>query len=1021
MSAKVLVHEEYLYPDPSDRSRAVLVGSEAWFEWLCQHDRFVFQNSGQRYTARRELRRGKAYWYGYRKVDNKLRKAYLGKSSSLTLDTLIVANSKLAKPVESRKLSQHVSLPKLEPSLISTGVDPVLLHGEAAVGIPFTLITRLIPPTLPANLITRRRLIEQIESPITLVTAPSGFGKTTLLRQWLERSNSSAAWISLDASEDNTYAFWMTVTAALQQIDPLIGDTVSILLQSASFHPVTQILAGLIHNLSRWHDAHPERKLALVIDNYQRVRSPDIDASCQFFLDHLPPACQVIMTSQVQFPFAVQRWRAKGVLTELVTDDLRFTPEEGVAWLEQAITVPLAAREKLSLALRAGGWGAGLNLLALALKREDDVHRFIATFDGHHPILQAYFVEEILRKLPADQQTFLLQTSILKYLNGPLCDVVTQRRGSQGILQDLHRSNQFISLVDEAQGWYQYHELFAQALWHLLKEQQPRLIPSLHRRAAAWYQENEHYSEVIRHLLRIEAWSELGQFIDQVVIDELRRGSDDRVLRWIQQLPDELFLQHDSFLVTYARLAMSSLPRGQVEDLLNRISSRIENIPADDRTPSQQKLLTRYSEWEHVVASGMAPRPLAPAATELEYVGYLFDLNHHAHYLNRLGETEASEGYFAEAIEEGRAQGIVFAVLSSGGAMVNLIATQGRLREAETKIRDILQYALDQAGSLASCASIAMTVLGKIYYTRNQIAQAKQFIDDAVMIDPNPTSLNMVINHHGLLAQILNAKGDRQGAQATIRAALELEPFASNSVTIQDLKVNQALLYIRDGLLIEAEQLLLQISSFPIPVHHSRNGLLKAVWAELFLGQLNFEEAEAVLAGLERCSIHWYTFNVVPYVNLLLALAYWGQKKFADAQREMNQAIRIAEAEGIIRPFLDCGRQIIPLLTATMHEKRVGRNHRLFVRQLRDQFFAENPHLLDTAEEPTSHSMVDKLSPREREVLQLLADGLNNTAMARRLSIADSTVSTHLRNIYRKLKVSSRMQAARKARELGLL
>lgn len=1021
---KAVVKDARLYPNPANPSQTIAVGSAAWHRWLAEHDCFIYHAGANRqFSARREVVRGGTYWYGYRRQGGRLRKVYLGKSCDLTLERLIATDQKLRAQEEAEATSLQPFSPTLDKALRTVVVSATPTEALATT-IPLTI--RLIPPALPASLVTRPRLTQRFTSPIILITAPSGFGKTTLLSQWraerMKTEGVRVVWVSLEVEERNVYTFWMAIVTALQQLDVSIDENVSILLRSPAPQPIEQILASLINNLNRWQEGQSRRQIALIIDNYQWVRSPDIDVACQFFLDHLPSAVQVIMASQTQFPFSVQRWRAQGALTELTSEDLRLTPEEGVAWLDRSVPIPLTDREKLSLVVRAEGWAAGLNLLRLALERQDDVHRFIATFDGHHPFLQTYFVEEILRKLPADQQSFLLQTSILKNLDGSLCDAVTERTGSAQILQQLYQANLFISLVDKERGWYQYHELFAQALQHQLQSNAPQQIPDLHRRAAAWYEEHGLYSEVIHHLLQAGAWPELGQIIEQVILDELRRGSDDRVLRWIQQLPDELFLHHSTLLLTYARLAMPSLPESQTKNLLNRITARIEATPPALRTSGQQALLARLDEWEHTVAMGYSPHPPEPSARDIEQVGYLLDLYYQARCcLIRQGKIAASEKVLRQALELGQAQGVVFIVLSVGGILADLIAMQGRLSEGETLARNVLQYALAQSGTLTSCASIPLTVLGKICYTRNQIAQARQFIDDAVKLDPHPTSLNMVIHHHLLLAHLLSAQGDKTSALATLQAVVELEPYTTQTITAQDLKVYQALFYLRQKQTALAEQLLRQVSIYPLPAQLAQDGLLRMAWAELFLAQQQYEEAETILTQPSNTSFHTSSFNVLPYMNLLLAQAYWEQHKFVQARQEMMRAIRMAEPEGIIRPFLDHGDQIIPLLTDILHIKSLSVVHRRFVSQLIDQFRVVYPDLPILSLEEMAVPAPMRLSPREREILQLLDEGLDNKALARRLVVADSTVRTHLRSIYRKLRVSSRLQAVKRARESRLL
>ena len=249
---------------------------------------------------------------------------------------------------------------------------------------------------------------------------------------------------------------------------------------------------------------------------------------------------------------------------------------------------------------------------------------------------------------------------------------------------------------------------------------------------------------------------------------------------------------------------------------------------------------------------------------------------------------------------------------------------------------------------------------------------------------------------------------------------MELEPYATHVITAQDLKVYEVLFYMRLKQTVRAEQLLRQVSTYPLPANMAGNGLLKLAWAELFLGQQHYEEVEAILTQIGTTRFYGYSFNVLPYTNLLLALAYWGQHKVAQAQHEVIWAIRMAKPEGIIRPFLNCSDHIIPLLTNVLHLKNMSGPYRQFIHQLIDQIRATFPNVSIPSVEKVVGFAAANLSPREREILQLLDEGLDNKALASRLVVADSTVRTHLRNIYRKLQVNSRIQAVKRAREIGI-
>jgi LuxR family maltose regulon positive regulatory protein len=610
---------------------------------------------------------------------------------------------------------------------------------------------------------------------------------------------------------------------------------------------------------------------------------------------------------------------------------LRLTPAEGVAWLGCILAVPLTDREKLALVMRVDGWCAGLNLLALALKKQDDVHRFVATFEGQHPYFQEYFVEEILKNYPAEWQHFLLQTSILKQLTASLGDAVTGQGGSEPLLAQLCQANHFVALVDKMQGWYQYYPLFAQALQSQLAQQFPGQLTALHRRAAAWYQAHEFYSEAVHHLLQAGAWPEVAGLINRVILDELRRGIDHRLLKWLPQLPDELFIQHETLLFTYARLAMPSLPRQQVDGLLTRLSARLKAQPEAARTPIEQRLSAQLADWRQ---TGVIPVPPPPvdSADEVGHLGVMLDLMYQAFYRQQQGQVAASEAALWQALALGKASGMVFIIMVAGGRLAMRLAEQGRLRQSETLARDILQGALTQTDPLPVSASVALTALGRICYARNQMAQARHWLDEAVRLDPHPTSANTVIHHHGLLAHILQQQGHQAEAMGAMQAALELGP--TGEFPLAALKAHEARLWLRAGEAFTAEQILRQVSDYPLSPADGRDGLLITAWAELLLAQQRYPEAESLLLLLVDDLTPDPILLLSPYPTLLLAIAYWGQQQINRAVQTLLPAIFMAEPEGIIRPFLDGGPPLIPLLMLSRRGGNLSRAQGHFVDQL---------------------------------------------------------------------------------------
>jgi LuxR family maltose regulon positive regulatory protein len=1019
---KVIVKGGKLFKDQNDGRKTIDLGSAGWFRWLAKNKRFIYRGEEIQFSARREKRRGSYYWYGYCRRKGKLNKVYLGKDSALTQSRLSAAEKKLKNFIDSEPTFEMSSSQGLFRSTELNIVSVPERKGVKEARESFTLRNRLTPPSLPANLIARENLLEQINTPITLISAPVGYGKTTLLNQWQVQYQYPVAWVALKEEEGKSHTFWSTIAFAMQKIDQSLGLPVLNSLRPSLPIPLEQIISRLIRNVDSWLSAKTNRRFALILDNYDKVHNPEIDTLCQFFLDQLPVGMQVIIASQESFSFDVQQWRIRREITELSINDLSLTPKEGVAYLQRAESIHLTSREKMMLSLKADGWIAGLQILVSALRTQDDMHQFIATFDGYHPDLQEYHVKEVLRTQPAVTQAFLLQTSILRTLCGPLCDAVTKGSGSEQLLQQIYQESQLLHLLDEGQGWYQYHDMFSQSLQHQLQLQFPEKVHDLHWRAAEWYQSHELYSEAIHHFVLVGAWSNVARLIDQVIIEELRRGSDHEVLRWLQQLPEEIFLRHPTLLFTYARLGAMSLPRGIVESFLQRIAARIEAKQAEARSPNEQALLSDLAYWEAAAKGNRTYPKIESPQNEIEELWQMLDLRDRGNRLVREGKLETGERVLVEAIDVAKKKSMLFVVVMVGIRRISLIARQGRLRHAEAVAREILGWVqVRNGGTLPASASVLLLPLIRIHYARNQLDEARKLIDETAMIDPQPTSVNIHFSAHGLLALILLAQGDTDAARDSLQAALELEPFASRLLSIEDLKVRQAVVYLREGDLLTAEQMLRQVTTSMWQPFQAPGEAYVTAWALLFLAQGRYPEAREALSRLDQASPDRLLFTF-PMRKVLLAVTHWAQHKFNQAQREMIWAVRAAAAEEIIRPFLDCGPQIIPLLSFLMAGSKLMDRQRAFVKSLLDQLLADCPDFpIPSADELADRIEAARISPREQKVLQLLEEGLNNKELAARMIVTDSTVRTHLRNIYRKLEVSSRTQAIKRARELQLL
>lgn len=978
-------------------SPPIPLDSPQWNDWLTSHKQFNFKGAAGHFSARCETRNGSNYWYAYRRRSGKLNKVYLGKSEEITLARLEHVAANLAGKTVLTQLT------------LSTEPQNNLPH-KSWINSSFPTLTKIRPPILPPNLITRPRLNEKIISPVTFICAPGGFGKSTLLNAWQqERSDMPIAWAALDADDNHLLRFWSTVVMALQAVAPGLGKNLLPHLQVSSSVTPSEIVAWLTNEII---NAKGDFScIGLILDDYHHIQHADIHASIQALLEHLPPVLQLIIAGRTRPPIALGRLRAQGIVTELEMDDLRFTLEEGIDFLQQHISEqPLAYGDMETLVKRTGGWAAGLTLAVLALNKQQDRRRFIDTFSGAHLFLREYFMETALHQQPEAVQTFLLKTSILKQLTGGLCDAVTGQTDGAQMLAHLWQENLFM-VRSEEQAWYHYHDLFAEMLQGQLQVQFPDQIPDLHRRAAAWYRRQNASADAVRHLLAIEDWEEAASLIEDVVLRELvEYGEDSRLLRWIQQLPESVFQHHKTLLFVYLRLAKLAMHPAEVERFLQRLETNLVRKPDEKMTEDEVEVLAEVRTIRQRKMAGDMTFPLADVSdSRWQLLDALWIVE--AYYIP---QTEAVGARLYEIYEQAREQGNLFVVLIAGADCANRAFLRGHLRQSEKIIYQVLQQALTQRGKLPEPASIVLIILGQISLARNELTQARQLMQQATAVDPNPTSSNMPVNIAITRAKLQSTLGNHEAARSTIQAARTLQTQRpSGAWRDQDLAAYEAWFCTRQGNCAEAERLLTEAAA------EEDHALTKLVRAEMLLCQGQAAAAEAILTDFVAQYPFGFPNEPSLSARVLLALVLFKQHKLYQARQTLAEAVRLAAPERFIRPFLDYGPQPISLLALLLHTENLTAESQGFIHEILQLLgHTDDVSRLLPEENLKSLAAAASITEREQDVLRLVSEGLSNREIAAELCISPGTVKTHLANIYGKLEVNNRVQAVAEAQML---
>lgn len=1012
-----------------------------------------------RLLVQSELRRGRPYWYAYMRRNHKLHKLYLGASESVTAARMRASAAELLRrtltrapdqPEPSNPVDAHVKATQdgaeaasdrdvTANSTAGMGArnEPVrrsymtrsragsiyaLLEGDGTVAAPAGVsstpantpatasavagaavlaLSRLTSPPLPDHLVVRPRLINMIGPAVTLVCAPSGFGKTTLVSEWRQSIAMPVAWVQLDKEDDDPLRFWFVFATALQRIDPALGHTLQNMLDTRFGGKVNQIAIAFSNELlANVQGKGNPRLFGLVLDDYHHIEHPAIHASIQVLADNLPPGVRLILISRVRPPLSLANLRARERLVEIESHDLRFTPEEGVGYLNQfPLARTMSMRDKNLLIRQTEGWAAGLHLMILARSRQERRSVEAPPIDGAHFFLNDYFTEAVLHDLPEEMQEFLFRTSVLRQLAAPLCDAVTLRDDGEEMLAHLLQENLFLQRLEEP-GWYRYQELFLEMLRAHLHASAPGLAAELHRRAARWLRVHDAPAEAIHHLLACKAWEEAANVIEEMAIHELDHlGEDSQLLRWLHHLPPQVVQQHHTLLKAYLRLSSVSIAPEEVSRFLTIVEANIHTKAEEERTLQENEVLNEINRFRAL--SHGKHRSFAHYLTDPEkepvwrMLSALIDIQPFACPDVREVEVLARPVY-----DQARAQGNLFAALISGSGVASSHLMQGELRRAERAAEHTVAYALERRGVLPEPTSIVLWILSRVYYERNDLDRAQRFLERAMETDPNPASSNILCSMAVQQMKIELALGQNEAAQATIAAIRLLHARRPSGVwSDAELTLYEVWRLIRVGEYQTASEVLLSINEDEdLPLYLYMRGELAFCRGELPL-------AERSLTALLQRWPHGFHWECVVRARVLLALTLAARGQTGEAIRHMLQSIRDAAGEGMVQPFLTCGLQIVSLLHLALGTRRLSGEGRMFVQDLLRLLDRKGVAGMTTVQNAAL------LSRREQEVLTLARDGLSIREMAEILAISHSTLKTHLSAIYRKMGVRNRAQA----------
>jgi LuxR family maltose regulon positive regulatory protein len=897
------------------------------------------------------------------------------------------------------------------------------------------LQTKLFAPRVTRELVHRPRLTELLGDQLgggawpslLLVSAPAGFGKSTLLAQALLGGSgpgrAPVAWLSLDSGDSDPTTFWAYVLAALRTALPTVGGSAQVLLESPGSTPITTVLTTLLNDLA----AAADDEVVLVLDDYHVISTPEVHEAMTFLVEHLPPQLHLVLATRSDPPLPLARLRARGQLAEIRAADLRFNEEETAAYFD-GMGLRLSAVDVATLDSRTEGWVAALQLAALSLRGRDDAAGFIQGFAGDDRHVVDYLVEEVVHRQPDDVRDFLLRTSVLTRLSGPLTDAVTGRRDGRAMLETLDRGNLFLVRLDEQRRWYRYHHLFADMLQAQLLDEQPGEVPELHRRASAWHEQDGDTTAAIDHALAAGDAERAAGLVELSIRPMGKDRREAQLRRWMEALPDEVFAARPVLANGYVGALMSTGEVRGVEPRLQIAEQWVEAVRACATGTLPEGLLVadladleRLPGWVRIHRAGLSLMVGDVTATiehgrgAIDELGRDDNLGHAAATALmgiaawRQGDLESAATAYATSMRRFEAEGWVADLLGCAITLADLQWARGRLRDAERTYRDALDLAARQPGGPLRGAPDMHVGLGEIAIERNDLTTAGEELRTSHELGDH---LGMPRHPHRWRiaeAHLREAEGDLPAALALLDEA-ERVYDGDFSPDVRPVTAMRARIWVKLG---HPEQTIAWAAQRGLAVADEPDYLREYEHVTLARALLAAGDpaAAAFLERLLGAAGAGGRQGTALEILVLLAVARQRQGDIGAAMAALSRALELGEPEGYVRTFTDEGLAMTSLLTAAAK------------RGIAPAYAARLLAPTDPASlEPARHDpLVDPLSDRELEVLRLLATELSGPEIARHLVVSLNTVRTHTKNIYTKLAVGSRREAVRRAEALGLL
>jgi len=871
-----------------------------------------------------------------------------------------------------------------------------------------------IPPAIP-NYVFRSRLLKSLDftfhKKLFLLSAPAGFGKTTLVRDWIEQGNFQAAWLSLDAGDNDLIQFVKYLIFSLRTIFPKIGVRVVQMIQYPQNPPTDFIMTTLINEIFE-----TKQDFVLVLDDYHVIEDPKIDEALVFLLDNLPMNMHLIMTSREDPQLPLARLRARNQLGELRVGDLRFSQSEVTEFLNEIMHLHVSKEDISELDSRTEGWIAGLQLAAISMQAYSDRSDFIQSFSGSHHFVMDFLVEEVLNFQSEKIQDFLLKTSILDRMSGPLCDAILSDPDivGQENLEYLYQVNLFIIPLDNERHWYRYHHLFLDLLRQRLMEKFGKvnengesIILNLHKRASQWFQENGFFIEAFQHAVESNDIGLAEQLLAGNGMPLQYRGVMVPVSNWLGSLPEETMNARPLLWITYAStLTMMGKPVENIESILqfaeNRLCERGENDVMRDAIGQiaaiRAMIAIPQNQMDTVIREAkralnyLHPDNLSVRTNVSWILGYIQQVQ---------GNLDEAEKSFQQAFSVSQtSKNIVMSVATTIG-LGQISECKNLLHQAHRYYEEVIRLAGEPPLPYACEAFVGFA---RIAYEHNNLDAVEPHAQLSLQLAHQIPNVDTPISSYLALAPLYIARGELMKADEVIS---EAEMFAEQNNFPQRLP--EVAKYRIDLLLNNgnATQANLLAEAYNLPISQ----------AKVKIEQGNYHEALTIIQTHRKNAETNEELRAVLEALVMESLCYFHLKEYQKASIILNQALQKAKTGEFVRLFLDKCENMHNLLSDTSVEPQLLTYRAKLLSEF-EHGVLKQKKIIGSG---YSGELIDPLSEREIEILRLIAQGFSNQEISKNLFLALNTVKGHNRNLFGKLGVKNRTEAVLRARQLGIL